>query len=908
MPCTKTKETLEKYLRRQLEKPEREEIGNRFPIPALTVAKNPSLDKPILNLLAQRKISVKNIPGALSLESVQVRMLDAIGPLSALHSAAESHHAKGTQMDPAPVLEALNHALILLGNANAQAIYQRQRAVMQKVNPACISLLSKATIPNASSDELFGPEIRKVIKEAADVKKDFGNYTAQPFRTRGSFKPFGYRRQANERTRYQPYDKFQFNKNQKRSNTKPFSNFKGSSFVKGESTPQLKQFISECLSFWQGITNDKWIHSCVSGYRLPFASRPKSRLVHPPHITQNNENLIDAEIKKLLDKGAIEITNDPFYLSQIFLVRKKDMSWRPIINLKPLNKHLQQFHFKMESVTMIRDVLKPNMWMCKLDLKDAYFSVLVSECDRKYLQFKWKNTVYQYKCLPFGLSVSPYIFTKLTKPLASHLRQHGINLIIYLDDIWIADESFEDTKASCLNVVDLFQKAGFKINFEKSSLIPSQSVEYLGFVINSSDMTFGLPLSKQEKIKNFADYLLTATNLTNREVAKFIGMVTAAKIALRSSTLQLRSTQMNLISSLRQNLNWDSRIHLKMETKRELHWWRTQEAMPPSPIRLEESAMEIFSDSSLEGWGACCQGVRTGGKWSKEDLQEYQHINQLELLAAFLAIKCFWVPGITSVRLQLDNKSAVAYVNKLGGTRSISLNRIALRLWGWCVEHNVWVTADYIPGKLNVDADWESRNNSDYSSWKLNPLIFQKLTHAYDLQVDLFADRNTHQLPNYWSWKPDPEASGTDALTHHWKNQKAYAFPPFCLIGRCLTKIMEEEADVLLIAPIWPNQYWYPRILQMLQSTPVIFPQMWNLLQNELGQSHPMVKQERLVLAAWPVSGDLQKLMKFRKTLTTSYQTPFAPKLESPTKVHGRILYAGVVKGMWIPFRQLHKL
>lgn len=906
MPGTKTKETLEKYLRRQLEKSERESIGNRFPLPALAVVRNPTIDKPIINMLAQRKIATKNIPGALSVESVQVRMLDALGPLSALHSAAESHRAKGTQMDPAPVLETLNHALILLGNANAQAIYQRQRAVMQKVNPTCVHFLSKSTIPPASSEELFGSEIRKVIKDAADVKKDFGSYTTPSFRPQTSFRPNGYKRQPSERNRYQPYGNFQ-PRNQRRPNMKSYGNYKGS-FPKGESRIENKRFISDCLPFWQEITDDEWILGCVSGYKLPFLSRPLSKLEYPPHITQNKEDLIDKEIVKLLEKGAIEKTRDPFYLSQIFLVPKKDNTWRPILNLKPLNIHLKQFHFKMESVNMIKDILKANMWMCKLDLKDAYFSIKVSESDRKFLQFEWKNVIYQYKCLPFGLSVSPYIFTKLTKPLASHLRKHGINLIIYLDDIWIVDETFEDTKTSCVNVMNLFQSAGFTINLEKSLLIPTQCVEYLGFIVNSCKMTFGLPTAKQEKIRAFAKYLYNEPTVTPRELAKFIGLVTAAKLALRTSTLKIRTTQMNLISSLRQNLNWDCRIQLAPDTKTELKWWSTQEVMPPSPIQLEESIMEIFSDSSLEGWGACCQGVRTGGKWSKEDLLQHKHINQLELLAAFLAMKCFWVPGITAIRLQLDNKSAVAYVNKLGGTRSISLNRIALTLWAWCVEHSLWVTAEYIPGKLNVDADWESRNSTDYSSWKLDPVVFRRLNQRYKLQVDLFADRNTFQLPKYWSWKPDPEAAGTDAFTHHWKNQKAYAFPPFCLIGRSLSKIMEEKAEVLLIAPVWPNQYWYSLLLQMLQSQPIIFPPKKNLLQNQLGQNHPLAEQKRLILAAWPVSGDQDKVMEFRKKLKSSFPTQSVQKQESLTKVHGEISCAGAVKELWIPFKQLLKM
>ena len=55
-----------------------------------------------------------------------------------------------------------------------------------------------------------------------------------------------------------------------------------------------------------------------------------------------------------------------------------------------------------------------------------------------------------------------------------------------------------------------------------------------------------------------------------------------------------------------------------------------------------------------------------------------------------------------------------------------------------------------------------------------------------------------------------------DSFQIPWENIKRYAFPPFCLIGRVLKKIIRKEATVTLIAPIWPAQAWYPTLLQLL--------------------------------------------------------------------------------------------
>ena len=49
-------------------------------------------------------------------------------------------------------------------------------------------------------------------------------------------------------------------------------------------------------------------------------------------------------------------------------------------------------------------------------------------------------------------------------------------------------------------------------------------------------------------------------------------------------------------------------------------------------------------------------------------------------------------------------------------------------------------------------------------------------------KIDLFASRLSHQLPQYFAWKPDPFSQETDALQQIWGSQFLYAFPPFCLI------------------------------------------------------------------------------------------------------------------------------
>ena len=71
---------------------------------------------------------------------------------------------------------------------------------------------------------------------------------------------------------------------------------------------------------------------------------------------------------------------------------------------------------------------------------------------------------------------------------------------------------------------------------------------------------------------------------------------------------------------------------------------------------------------------------------------------------------------------------------------------------------------------------------------------------------DLFASRLNRQLATYISWRRDPEASYIDAFSIPWTNKGYYAFPPFSIIDRCLQKISQDNAEGVILVPIWPTQ------------------------------------------------------------------------------------------------------
>jgi len=141
--------------------------------------------------------------------------------------------------------------------------------------------------------------------------------------------------------------------------------------------------------------------------------------------------------------------------------------------------------------------------------------------------------------------------------------------------------------------------------------------------------------------------------------------------------------------------------------------------------------------------------------WSAKEI--LHHINNPELLAAFLAIKALgreW-RDIT-VLIWMDNFTAVTYINRKGGTCSRQLCQLAIAVWEWCLERNITLLSEHILGQCNQIADAESRTVRNRCNWMLNPAVFQRImTQMGPLEVDLFASRLAKQLPHLYSWRPD---------------------------------------------------------------------------------------------------------------------------------------------------------
>ena len=631
----------------------------------------------------------------------------------------------------------------------------------------------------------------------------------------------------------------------------------------------LKNFTAN----WECLTSDKEIMSIIKyGLRLNTKHYIAPREGIQYHLPENEIKAIDKELSAMCQKGIVRKTKSTpgDYVSPIFMREKSNGATRMILNLKQLNKQINKKHFKMESIRNVKHMIRKNCWMASVDLQDAYYSIPIHPKHTKFLKFLWKDILYEYTCLPNGYSDAMRIFTKVLKPVYGHLRMIGFQSVSYVDDNFLQGQEWQDCQDNINATTNVLTSLGYTIHMVKSILEPRQELEFLGFVLNSRDMTIAIKEKKKIKIKSLCDMILRNQTPSIRQVAKLIGNLAATEEAYPLAPFHYRPIELDKIEALdQQGGDYDAPITLGQAAYTEILWWRNNIDALIWPIHFPRVDMVIYTDASEEGWGATHNGTTANGRWTKEDLSP-MNINFLEIMAVKFAIFSFCKNNIPKhIRIMTDNTTAESHINHQGGTKSPRCNGVAREIWKWAEYHNVWISAAYIPGILNVDADEQSREFDDATEWSISDFVFDKMVQMWGApDIDLFASRINAKISTYVSWRPDPGSVAIDAFTLSWDRSFIYCFPPFSIIWKTLEKIQRDQAEALVVMPLWPTQSWFPCLMSMLTDHPMVFSANQLLLPNKPKARHPLYF--KLKLAVMRLSGNPLRNINFVQRVKAS--------------------------------------
>ena len=438
--------------------------------------------------------------------------------------------------------------------------------------------------------------------------------------------------------------------------------------------------VHACSKQWKMLSKEKWIHHVVQGSILVFDSLPiQNALPRPLNLSVADSMALGNAIVGFLKQGIVErsiISGGQGFFSNVFPIINPDGTARVILNLKNFNEYITHVHFKMESISDVINLVQHNCYFMSVDFKDAYFSVYVKPDDRKWLRFMWKGESFHFTFILQGLTSAPRIFTKLLKPVLSHLWKLGIAILYYIDDCISVASSVAELCNNVTYALQLFDALGLTINVQKPVLTPTQEIEFLGIVLNSVSMTATLPSRRREHIKQQGQFLL-CDNITLWDLASFVGLSVASAPAVPLASIRYKYLEIIRNKELGYNHgNYDVPVSLDDHAKDLIRWWIYHNDSQSNSLLTSPPHLELYTDASLTGWGAAFGNSKTGGHWAAD---ERLHINYLELKAIFLGLQSFCGKCVdTHIRIRSDNTTAVACINRCGSTKP-HLNEITER-------------------------------------------------------------------------------------------------------------------------------------------------------------------------------------------------------------------------------------
>ena len=584
------------------------------------------------------------------------------------------------------------------------------------------------------------------------------------------------------------------------------------------------------LSAWRQIgASPRLLCWIKDGVKIQWRSNPPPSFDHGESLSDATADellFIRSELARLMALGVIEETDDPGFVSKVFLVPKKgSRKYRLVVDFRHTNSFCPEGTCTVETLRELPNILEREDHMCSLDLTDGYFHVALAEETRRYFTFRVEGKLYRYVGMPFGWNLAPGIFTDLMEPMVRELRSPGWarggqmgtpgRVLWYLDDLLLCAQGIRATEELRDRAAQLCADLGLTLQREKCQWVPTQRLEHLGLVVDSARGRFGVGPAKLQRVRREAKELLAQAarrqrRAPKRQLAKFAGLAQFTSLAVRQARFRLRSVH----DAMGELKGWGGHVRLGRQALADLRWWtRLTEKQSEHDIWRPPETAVLFTDASPRGWGAWINGrLRAQGFWRLEERDV--HISVLEMKAVTRAVQSA-LPDLTGkvVRHHEDNMAVVYAINKLTSPTTQVME--ALReLHEVCDRHDITLLTEYIRSEDNVVADGLSRLRPE-PAWVLGQSIFDLLGGREVHTIDRFASSSDALLPRFNSRYACPGSAGVDALAQtleSWEAEVNYCNPPWGLLPQLTRRLRESKARATVVAPYWPGATWLPTL------------------------------------------------------------------------------------------------
>ena len=450
------------------------------------------------------------------------------------------------------------------------------------------------------------------------------------------------------------------------------------------------------------------IKDCEYDIKLADNSIPKISRNRPTPFAKKPK--IEAELERMVKLDIIEPVEEPTEWVNNYVAVEKGDKTRICLDPNALNQYVLRERIQLPTIDDVYSDIRDGKLYSKLDLKDGYWQVPLSQKSSSLTTFQTHVGRFKYKRLPFGLNSANEVFQKKVYQVFGDLE--GVKVMY--DDVLVYGATKEQHNSRLRKALDRARKFGVKLNRNKCEFMLSE-VTYIGHVISAQ----GIKVD-QDKV---VDLLNMPAPEDKKGIQRLLGSLNFfARYIPNMSTIT---------HPLRELLGKNTPFHWTQTHDHALN--QIKKILASAPV-LEyydvNKPVILEADASSVGLGAVIlqegKPIAYGSRSLTTTQTHYAQIEK-ELLAIVFGCERFrqYLYG-KAVTVHTDHKPLINTINKPLLDNPKRIQRLLLRLQ--CYN----LTLKYVPGKDLHVPDMLSRACSVTSK----PSVSEKLlTDEADYQV-----------------------------------------------------------------------------------------------------------------------------------------------------------------------------
>ncbi|KAK3236893.1 hypothetical protein CYMTET_52997 [Cymbomonas tetramitiformis] len=583
-----------------------------------------------------------------------------------------------------------------------------------------------------------------------------------------------------------------------------------------------------------------------------------------PYIVENyvgdeHAEAMTAELAKKMAAGRIFDARDwlPRGVSALGMVerlRKGKLKYRPVWDYsRPSFVGVNDWiELQKDEFTTVKDayaLLRPGMYMVKVDLEEAYRSLPVASQYWAAQCFQWRGKRYMDTRSPFGNRALPGIFMRYTRAIVAWMQAQGVPCVGYLDDFFMVARTAAEAQEMMDLMIEFVTMLGFKVNRAKCEG-PARRLEFLGVLLCTDGETCTASID-EERVQQVTSKLRemraeAATGpVRRRKLESLLGLLAfCAQVVWGLSLYTRQGFALVAATAGRSRVTVSTGVMQDLKVvERVIRLYNGRKVV----LHKEDVHEDAFAtDASLrKGMGGHCQPDYFLVSW--EDLAEMpqrdfypftskakSHINYLELFAVWWAL-ALWAHRLSGWTLvvRIDNQCALTQVDKFWGP--VEYIPLLRKIFYLCAQHDIRLRPKYISSKDNLLADllsrlkleefhmrWAMRKREvlwrqDRDDWQFSPVLFAEMDEEFGpftLDACVASSRANAFCVRSWSAEDDARKQRFDGL-NTWANL------PFSVMYEILLNFLKCKRRQQMgtggcfLVPVWEGDEAYELVSGM---------------------------------------------------------------------------------------------